>query len=372
MVFMKKILSIMIVLSLLAACSSSDKKAQLDKLKEKQAALKEEISKLEAAIAAEGDSTAGKEKEVGVITVTPQPFKHFIEIQGRVDADENVAVSSKMAGVVSRILVKEGDEVTEGQTLAELDNSVLLQSMEELKTGLDFATNLYNKQKSLWDQKIGTEVQYLSAKNNKESLEKKLSTLNEQLDMMKLKSPINGAVDAIDIKIGQALIPGLPSIRVVNFNNLKVKAEVSETYASKVKKGNNALIFFPDLNKEIPSTITYAAKVINNLTRTFTAEAALSSDKQDYHPNMIVVLKIIDYQKDSAIVIPVNMIQRTEKAQFVYVAGKKDGKNIAQKKEIKIGEICNGSAEVLSGLSKNDKLITAAYLDLTDGMIIKY
>ena len=167
-------------------------------------------------------------------------------------------------------------------------------------------------------------------------------------------------------------MPGMPSIRVVNFNNLKVKAEVAETYASKVKKGNDALIFFPDLNKEISSKISYSAKVINNITRTFTAEATLSTDKQEYHPNMIVVLKIIDYQKDFAIVIPVNLIQRTESAQFVYVAINQGGKNIAQKKEIKTGQICNGKAEIISGLSSNDKLITAAYFDVTDGTIIKY
>ncbi|MBI4930974.1 MAG: efflux RND transporter periplasmic adaptor subunit [Bacteroidetes bacterium] len=368
---MKKIFFTVLIFSLVAACSS-DKKAKLEKLKEKQAELKAEISKLESDIASEGGIVeTGKVKEVGVTAVTPEVFKHFIEVQGRVDGDENITVSSKMPGVVSKIYVKEGDEVSEGQLLAELDNSVLIQSMEEVKTALDFSTNLYNKQKSLWEQKIGTEVQYLSAKNNKESLEKKLATLNEQLDMSKLKSPISGAVDAIDIKIGQSLMPGMPSIRVVNFNNLKVKAEVAETYASKVKKGNDALIFFPDLNKEISSRISYSAKVINNTTRTFTAEATLSTDKQEYHPNMIVVLKIIDYQKDSAIVIPVNLIQRTESAQFVYVAINQGGKNIAQKKEIKTGQICNGKAEIISGLSAKDKLITAAYFDVTDGMIIK-
>ncbi|MEK6614894.1 MAG: efflux RND transporter periplasmic adaptor subunit [Bacteroidota bacterium] len=368
---MTRLLFPFLISGMLISCGHADKKATLEKLKQKQAMLKEEISKLESEISAE-DSTAVTEKgkEVGIITVTPQVFKHLIEVQGRVDGDENVTVSSKIAGVVSRIFVKEGDEVKEGQLLAEVENNVLLQSVEEVKTALEFTTNLYNKQKNLWEQKIGTEVQFLSAKNNKESLEKKLATLNEQLDMSKIKSPLNGTVDAINIKVGQGIMPGMQDIRVVNFNNLQVKAEVAETYSSKVKKGNDAVIFFPDLNKEIVSKISYSAKVINNTTRTFTVEANLDADKQEYHPNMIVVLKIIDYQNDSAIVIPVNLIQQTESKQFVYVAVNEDGKNIARKKEIKVGQIFNGKAEIISGLTLNDKLVTAAYLDLTDGMII--
>ncbi len=249
---------------------------------------------------------------------------------------------------------------------------MLLQSMEELKTQFEFTNNIFQKQKSLWEQKIGSEVQFLTAKNNKDALEKKLATLNQQLDMSKLKSPMNGAVDAIDIKVGQSLMPGLPAIRVVNFSNLRVKAEVPESYVPKVKKGNDAVIFFPDLNKEISSKISYTAKVINNTTRTFTANATLETDKQNYHPNMIAVLKIIDYQNDSAIVIPVNLIQHSENAQYVYITANENGKNIARKKEIKVGQIYNGKAEVLSSLAVNDKLITVAYFDVTDGMIIKY
>ncbi|MBI4947752.1 MAG: efflux RND transporter periplasmic adaptor subunit [Bacteroidetes bacterium] len=370
---MKKILLTALIFSLFAACSSSDKKAKLEKLKQKQEELTAEIKKLESAIdSAGGKAEAEKGKDVGVMTVTPQVFKHMIEVQGRVDGDENVSVSSKMGGEVKKILVKSGDEVKEGQVLAEVDNDLLLRSIEEVKTSLEFAGNLYNKQKNLWEQKIGTEIQYLTAKNTKENMEKKLSTLNEQLDMSKLKSPITGVVDGVDIKIGQSLIPGISSIRVVNFNNLKVKAEVAETYASKVKKGNEAIIFFPDLNKEVSSKITYAAKAINNTTRTFTAEAGLDGDKQDYHPNMIVVLRIIDYQNDSSIVIPVNVIQRTENTQYVYVAVNEGGKNIARRKEIKVGQIFNGKAEVISGLTINDKLITASYQNVTEGMIIKY
>lgn len=371
---MKTIIYAMLIAGLMSSCGSGDKKAKLEKLKQQSSDLMEQIKNLEKEIALEGDSitTNLKVKDVSVKQIANESFKHYIDVQGRVDGDENVTVSGKMAGTVDRILVNEGDEVKEGQILAELESSILQQGIEELKTSLSFVTDVYEKQKNLWDQKIGTEIQFLSAKNNKESLEKKLSTLKEQLELSKIKSPINGVVDAVDIKIGQSLMPGMPAIRVVNLNKLKAKAEISETYASKVRKGNDVVVFLPDLNKEVATKISYTSKVINNTTRTFSAEADLDSQNQDYRPNMIAILKVVDYQKDSAIVIPLNLIQHSSASDYVYVASNKHGKNIATRKDVVLGQVYNGKAEIINGLNPNDKLITSGYLDLTEGMLIKY
>ncbi|MBK6522809.1 MAG: efflux RND transporter periplasmic adaptor subunit [Sphingobacteriaceae bacterium] len=371
---MKKLVLIIFITGLIASCGSGDKKAKLEKLKQQSSDLLEQIKKLEDEIALSGDTTISniKTKDISIKPITFETFKHFIDVQGRVDGDENVTVSGKMAGAVDRILVNEGDEVSEGQVLAELDNSVFKQSLEELKNALAFASDVYEKQKNLWDQKIGTEIQFLSAKNNKESLEKKISTLKEQMELSKIKSPINGVVDGIDIKIGQSVMPGMPAIRVVNLNKLKAKAEISESYASKVKKGNDVVIFLPDLNKEIPSKIFYTSKVINNTTRTFSAEADLDSQNQDYRPNMIAVLKVVDYHKDSAIVVPLNLVQHSGTSEYVYIVGAKNGKEIAIRKDVTLGQIYNGKAEIITGLNLNDKLITSGYLDLTEGMLIKY
>jgi len=371
---MKKLIYASLVLGLITSCSSGDKKTKLEKLKKQSVELIDQIKKLEGEIALEGDTTMSnaKIKDVSVKPIAFETFKHYIDVQGRVEGDENVTISGKMAGTVDRILVNEGDEVREGQILAELENSVLKQSFEELKSALGFATDVYEKQKNLWDQKIGTEMQFLSAKNNKESLEKKLSTLNEQMELSKIKSPINGVIDAVDIKIGQSLMPGMPAIRVVNLNKLKAKADISETYASKVKKGNDVVIYFPDLDKEVSSKIVYTAKVINNTTRTFSAEAELDAQNQDYRPNMIAVLKVVDYQKDSSVVIPLNYIQSSGTSKYVYMVGNRNGKEIATRRDITVGQIYNGRAEILNGLSLKDKLITTGHLDLTEGMLIKY
>jgi RND family efflux transporter MFP subunit len=369
---MKKLILSFVTISILASCGSSDKQAQLDKLKKQRTEIDAEIKTLETELAAEsGNKENKKTRSVLISALDFQPFQHYIEVQGKVDGDENVIVSAKMGGAVSKILVKEGDNVTTGQVLAELDNQVILQGMEELKTALNFATTMYEKQKSLWDQKIGTEVQYLSAKNNKESLEKKLATFQEQLEMMQLKSPINGTVDGIDIKIGQTIMPGMPAIRVVNLSNLKVKAEVAEAYSSKVKKGNDVLIYFPDMKKEIRSVIGYSAKVINNTTRTFMVESPLENSLE-YNPNMIAVLKIADYKQDSSIVIPLNIIQNVGGSVYVYVAVNEGGKTISRKKEVVVGQIYNGNAEIKSGLTKGDKLIVTGFQDLNDGELIKF
>lgn len=369
---MRKLLISLSVLTLLASCGNSNKQSQLDKLKQQRAEIDDKIKKIEAEIASEGGGNENKKiKSVAVSTLNYQPFIHYVEVQGKIDGDENVTISAKMGGAISRILVDEGQEVVTGQVLAELDNQMVVQGMEEVKNALSFATTMYEKQKNLWEQKIGTEVQFLSAKNNKESLEKKLATLQEQLEMTKLKSPINGTVDGIDIKIGQTIMPGIPAIRVVNASNLKAKAEVAEAYTSKVKKGNEVLLYFPDLNKEEQSSISYSSKAINNNTRTFMVEAPLEKNAE-YHPNMITVLKIVDYKKDSSIVIPINTVHHVDGKDFVYVAVKENNKTLSRKKNVKVGNTYNGNAEILSGLNKGDQLIVTGFDNLNDGDLIKF
>ncbi len=368
---MKKSLAILSAISLLAACSSDSieaKKADLEKLKQQETEIKEKISALESEIGNTGIGESDKKiKTVALSNIELKPFNSFIEIQGKVDAEENISVGPEMPGTIGKINVKVGDQVSKGQVLAELDSRALQQGLAELKSSIDFSRDLFNKQKNLWDQKIGTEVQFLQAKNQKESLEKKMATLEEQLRMSKLISPINGVVDAIDIKIGQATAPGAPGIRVVNLNNLKVKAEVAESYANRVKKGNSVFVIFPDLNDTLETKINYVAKVISPMTRTFSVEIGLE-EKEIYHPNMIAILKITDYNNPKAIIVPVNLIQKTEKGDFVFIeSGKK-----AKKAAITIGKIYNGQAEVTSGLKPGDKLISTGFQDLNEGEIINF
>jgi membrane fusion protein, multidrug efflux system len=361
---MKNTLIYLSLVTLIVSCGAPDKKAALEKLKKQKSEIETKITSLEEEIKKAGGDTV-KEKTIEVIAqpIVPQTFKTYIEVQGRIDADENVALSTQMPGTITQINVKVGDEVTKGQILAETDARALQQGMSDLQTSLDLATQVYQKQKSLWDQKIGTEMQYLQAKTNKESLEKKMGSIQEQVRMSKIISPINGTVDAVNIKLGQLVAPGIPAINVVNFSNLKVKADIAESYAARVKKGNEVIVYFPDMNDSVTAKINYAARAINTLNRTFGVEILLDGGK-DYHPNMVAKLKINDYQSPTpSIVIPVKFIQRGTAENYVYVViGNKTAKKV-----IKTGREYNGMAEVTEGLAAGDLLITAGYDLVNDG-----
>ena len=360
---------VIVAITLLASCGGGgdDKHAQLEKMKADYATLGTQIKTLEAEIALTDTTKSNKVKDVLVTEVITQPFYHYIDVQGTVDADENVSISAKTPGVVKRILVTEGSTVSAGQVLAELESDVYQKQMDQLDQQLAFSTDLFNRQKKLWDQKIGSEVQYLTAKNNKEGVEKQIASLNENIDMTRIKSPISGTVDAVDIKLGQTVAPGVPAIRVVNYSNLKVVGDIAEAYAPKVAKGNEVLVHFPDLNKDVTGTISFTSKVIDPLKRTFSAEVALSGDKTDFRPNMIAVLKIVDYQKEGAIVLPINLIQQQLGEHVVYVAVVEGSKTVAKKRVITTGINYDGMTEVLSGLNENDQLITTGQFDLSDG-----
>ena len=184
--------------------------------------------------------------------------------------------------------------------------------------------------------------------------------------MTKIISPINGIVDAVDIKLGQATMPGLPAIRVVNMNSLKVKGEVAESYLAKVKSGNDVVVILPDMNDTVKTKISYAAKVISPLNRTFTITVNLDG-KKDYHPNQIAIIKIIDYSNAKAFVVPVGAIQKAEEGSFVFIA---DGSK-AKKVKVKVGKMYNGRAEILEGLKEGDKFISKGFQELNDGETVK-
>lgn len=357
---------------LLSACGSSTDPLEVmlekrDSLKKVVASVESEIAKLEEEIAKKDTSRKEKLKTVELMALTPQVFNNYIDIQGKVDADESIAINAEMPGTVTKVNVQLGDEVRKDQVLAELDSKVIQQGIAELQNALELANTMFEKQKNLWDQKIGTEMQYLGARNQKESLEKKMATLHEQLKMSKIISPINGIVDAIDIKLGQATMPGIPAMRVVNMNSLKVVGEVAESNLSKVKSGNEVIVIFPDMKDTVKTKITYAAKVISPLNRTFTTTVNLDG-KKEYHPNMIAIMKIVDYSNPKAFVVPVSTIQKAQEGDFIFIAENKKAKKV----KVKVGKTYNGNAEILEGLKEGDQLITKGFQELNEGETVNY
>lgn len=363
-----------ILLTLTACGGGTDKKEKLAELKQQRDKIEGEIRALEAEIKKEGgklpDETPGV--AVAVTPVATGSFIHYIELQGRVDADENVTINAEMPGTVTSVRVSAGQNVSRGQVLAEIDNAVTLKGIEEVEGQLALARTVFEKQERLWNQKIGTEIQYLSAKNNKEALEKRLATLNQQLDMSRIKSPINGTVDEVFLKPGQMAAPGMPGIRIVNLAKLKVKADVAEAYVSRVKSGNEVIVHFPDLDQDMNSVIDHASKVINPLNRSFTVEVRMTGPTADLRPNMIAVLRIADYKNENVIVVPTAVLRKEDQTHYVMVAVTETGKKVARRRDVVTGENSAGKIEIKNGLKPGDQLITAGHQELNDGDLIKF
>lgn len=360
---MKKILYSTLALALLAACNNKpkDPKAELADLKQQQAAINAKIQALEQKTGgAAADS--GRVIDVSVIDIKPGQFTNYVELQGKIDATDNVTAYPQAGGIITAIYAKVGQHVSRGQLLAQLDNSALRQQIAQAQAQLQLLQTVYQRQKNLWDQKIGTEVQFLQAKTNYEAGQKSIAALKEQAAMYTIKSPISGTVDQMDLKLGQAASPGATGIRVVNADQLKVKADVPESYASRVNTGDNVKVVVPDANDSLTTKVTYASRVIDPTSRSFAVEIRLPARKT-LRPNMTATIKIADYSKNNALVVPMNTIQRSENGNYVFV----EQNGVAKRKDIKLGASYGGNTEVVSGLNTGDRLITSGAADIEDG-----
>lgn len=358
--------------SVLAACSatsSDDKSKQLESLRTQQAEIAKQIAALEKEMPA--DTTVKvKAKEVGVSEVTLRKFDHYVQTQGLVDSENNIMVSSKTPGLVTKVYVQEGQSVSKGQVLAQLDNAMILRNIEGLRSQVELANSVFQRQQNLWNQKIGTEVQYLQAKANKENLEKQLASLEEQNDMTRIKAPLTGTVDEVHAKEGEMASPQAPAFRVVNAANLKLTAKVSEAYVTNVKKGNKTIVSIPELNKDVQATVTFVGKTIDPLSRTFNVEVKLPSF-ENLRPNMTGVVKVVYFTEPNAITVPVNVVQTLNNEKVVFVA-EQSGKNmVARKHVVTVDGVFDNLAQIKSGIQAGDKVITFGFQGLSDGEVIK-
>jgi membrane fusion protein (multidrug efflux system) len=357
---MKKLVYIPILV-LLAACSNKpkDKAAELADLKKQQADINAKI----AAVQAQMPSTdSAKTTEVGVVTVKAGNFTNYVDIQGKIDAEDNVIAYPQAQGIITAINVNVGQHVSKGQVLAQLDNSVLKQNILEAESQVSLLRTLYQRQKNLWDQKIGTEVQFLQAQTNLLTAEKKVSGIQQQADMYRIKSPISGTVDQMDLKLGQGAMPGQTGIRIINADNLKIKADVPESYAGKVSTGNTVKVLVPDANDSLVTKVTFAAKAIDPVSRSFAIEVKLPARKT-LRPNMTAVLKIADYSNNSVIAVPIKAVQNSESGAYVFV----NENGVAKRKVVKQGATSAGKSEILSGLTSGDQVVVEGAGDIEEG-----
>ena len=356
--------------------SCSGKQNELAKLKDQRQALDEQIKKLEAETPNAKSATLNpdKFKFVGLQEVKISIFDHYIRVQGKLDGDQNAAVFAEAPGTISAKYADVGQHVVRGQVLAQIDDQQYKSQLESLETQYKFASDMFDKQKRLWDQKIGSEVQYLQSKTTKESLEQQIASLKQQIEKFKIKSPIDGTIEECNVKIGGVVSPDprLAAYRVVAFKNLKVTAEVSEAYSSRVKKGDKLIVLFPDANQQIETEVSFVSNYINPINRTFLIETRINSNSPNLKANMIAIIQINDYHTDNAMLLPMNVIQNDQAGSYVYVIRPKDKYNAAFKQSITLGSGYNGISEVIKGVNVGDKVISVGYQELIDGEYVRF
>jgi membrane fusion protein, multidrug efflux system len=381
--YMKDVLKIapVIIMLVLSSCGSgtkekkgdlADKKAQLEKLKEDQKKLNDQIAKLQNEIGStDTSSNLNKGKLVSASPVTQQAFEHYIDLQGHIDAD-NISYVTPRGGPAQAkaVYVKQGDFVKKGQILAKLDDDVQLKQLQQLKTQLAYAEDVYRRQKNLWDQGIGTEIQLKTAENNVNNLKDQINTTTAAWDMTNVRSEVTGYVETMNLRVGEMLgNTALPQIVIVNSSTLKAVTDVPENYLGKIHKGMPVNIKLPDANLEFNSSISLMNQTIGLNNRAVTTES-----KIPYNPNVrinqVAQVRIKDYANPNAIVIPLTVLQTDENGKYVYVIATENGKKIARKKVVQVGEIYGNNIEVKGGLSVGDQLITEGFQSLYEGQAV--
>ena len=369
----------------LAACNAkpdnnanatlTGKKAQLDELKKQHDKLTGEITKLEAEIRQlDPSSKTEKTKLVGVSTLTPGRFVHFIDLQGKIEAEDisYVAPGNGVGGVVKALYIRKGDFVKKGQLVVKLDDAVYLKNLQQLQTQLRYAEDLYNRQKNLWDQQIGTELQLIQARQNVDQVKDQIATIKEQWNMTSIYADVSGIADEVNVRVGELFtgyVGQTPQIKIVNNSRLKVNILVPENYLDRISVGSNMVVTLPDVGKSFNTTVSLSGKLIDPNSRSFYVEAKLPAD-ETLRANQLALVRIQDYVSPNAIVIPVNTLQTDEKGKFVLVAVEENGKLVARKKHVQTGALYAEQLEILSGLQAGDKVITEGYQELYDGQLL--
>lgn len=385
---MKKIVALLIPIMLLATSCGGDKSKDIDALiagknlnditaeKEALKLQKDEIvakiQKLSDAI--EEINPTKKNTLITVFTAKDTIFNHYLELQGNVDTKQNIVITPETSGILTQVLVKEGQRVSKGQILARVDDNGLSQQLSQLQIQADLAKTTYERQKRLWDQKIGSEIQYLQSKSSYEAQQKAVDQMKIQLSKTAIRAPFSGVIDDVITEQGSVVGAGQsPIIRIVNLRNMYIEAVIPEKYLTNVKKGKAVEVYFPILGKTINSKIRQAGDFIDPNNRTFKVEIAVPNKEGNIKPNLTAKLKINDYTNPKAILIPQSIIsENAEGQQYIFIADEMKGKNAKAKKVIiTTGKTQGDYIEIIDGLADGSAVIKEGARSVKDGQEVQ-
>ncbi|MBN1250854.1 MAG: efflux RND transporter periplasmic adaptor subunit [Bacteroidales bacterium] len=373
---MKKIFSI-ILLVFLISCGNNDLtqediEKQIHNYKNQISEIEDKISKLETELSKKTGEPEESLITVKTDTILKESFEHYVTASASLEAVNSAFISPEINGQIKSINVNEGDYVTQGQLLVSLNADLIDANIKELETDYQLAKTVFEKQEKLWNQQIGSEIQYLEAKNNKESLEGKLKSLYIQRDKSKIKAPISGIVDKINLKVGELAMPGIQIIELVNIANFYVNADVSEKYIGNVKRGEPITVNIPTYqNWEIQTTVHRTSNIIKQANRTFTLQAIISNKDNKLKPNMLATIKFRDYKIENAITVPSIIVKEDFKGKYIYVAEHHSENFTAKKKYIKTTMSNDSKTLIEDGLNEGEMIIVEGYNLIKDGISIK-
>ena len=385
---MKNILSLLLVTFILTSCGGNKKNSlenvlssnDLDLMRKKRSEIVEEQQNINNQLATLDDAISKIDtvKKVPLITTfkaKTEPFNHYFEIQGNVTTKNLLVITPEYNGILSQVYVIEGQTVNKGQMLAKIDDGGLSQQLAQLQIQTDLAKTTYERQKRLWDQNIGSEIQYLQAKSNYEAQEKAVKQLQQQIAKTVVTAPFSGTIDDVITEQGSVVAAGQSQLfRLVNLNNMYIETEVPERYIEDVTKGKHVVVEFPVLGKTIETQVRQAGDFINPSNRTFKVEVGIPNSENNIKPNLTAKLKINDYTNNEAILIPQSVIsENAEGEQYIYTVSDKDINNvgIAKKTIITTGKTQGDVIEVLSGIENNTEIIKEGARSVKDGQSVE-
>ncbi len=375
---MRKILLVATSL-LLVACggkSTDDliKDKDLSALKTKKTELQAELAKIDAALLGNGKAPE-TEALVSVLTVKDTVFNHYLEIQGNVDTKENILVQPEFSGTLTSLNVKAGQRVAKGQILGRVDDAGMSQQLASIENQYALAKTTFERQKNLWDKKIGSEIQYLQAQTQMISAQKSVAQMRAQVSKTLIRAPFSGTIDEVFVERGQVVSPNPQGLmRIVNLSNMYVSTSVPETYIGKLKAGTIVDVYLTSLGKTYKGKVRQVGSFINPSNRSFGIEVSVPNPDNLLRPNQVAKLKIVDYTAKNALVVPTNVVQEDgEHNKFVFIVTNVNGKKgVAKKVVVKIGKSSDNVTEILSGLSANDVVVTEGVNTISDGMKLNF
>lgn len=371
-----KQIAIILSLSLLVACGpeeSGSKKAELDSYRQKVEEYSQKVADLEAELKNENnDSEAVALLPVEIKEMTPEFFARYFEVTGVIEALKDAYISPEINGQIHNIRVQRGSRVKKGDMILKLNTDVIEKSVIEIETSLELAKRIFSKQEELWEQNIGSEVQYLEAKNAMESLQARLATLNKQMEMAQVTAPFSGIIDDIMVKEGELASPGIPLVHLVNLSGMRVSANISEAYLSSLSKGDQVELRFPAYPEDlIKADVTRLGEVIDPQTRTFTLEVELKNPGEKLKPNMLTSVRVQDFKNNNSLVVPSNILRQDFNGTFLFRISDDNGSFKAQKIYVKRGITVQDRTMITEGLSAGDLVITKGFNLVSEGSAVK-